>query len=108
MENEKAPRDLQNFAQDAHRVVLCHGGIVEVAPLQVYARALIFSPTNSLMRQQYCHEEPSWIQLKPKVEADWNLCLRTLEGHVDKVASAVFSHDGRQLASGSSDEALKV
>ena len=53
-------------------------------------------------------EEPSWIELKPKVEADWNACLQTLEGHGDSVTSVVFSKDGQRLASGSSDMTVKI
>jgi WD40 repeat protein len=53
-------------------------------------------------------EEPDWIKTKPAVEADWNACLQTLEGHGDSVQSVAFSPDGQQVASGSSDETVKI
>ncbi|KAL2885587.1 Vegetative incompatibility protein HET-E-1 [Ceratocystis lukuohia] len=70
--------------------------------------ALIFSPTNSLTKQIYSHEEPNWIEPKPQVEENWDACLRTLEGHGDSVNSVVFSNDGQRLASGSKDETVKI
>ncbi|KAH7459139.1 Vegetative incompatibility protein [Fusarium oxysporum f. sp. matthiolae] len=52
--------------------------------------------------------EPKWIALKPKVEAIWNTCLQTLEGHDHGVNSVVFSNDGLRLASGSNDRTIKI
>jgi uncharacterized protein YukE len=42
------------------------------------------------------------------VEADWNACLQTLEGHGGSVWSVAFSPDGQRLASGSYDETVKI
>ena len=101
-------QSLQDIIKDARRFLLSHKGIIEIAPLQVYISALIFSPTNSLIRGLFHTEEPSWIDLKPKVEADWNACLQTLEGHGGSVTSVVFSNDGQRLASGSDDKTVKI
>ncbi|KAL2888384.1 Vegetative incompatibility protein HET-E-1 [Ceratocystis lukuohia] len=106
--SEKAPQNLRDLVNDAHRFFLFHAGAIELAPLQVYVSALIFSPTNSLIRQMFSHEEPDWIELKPKVEANWDACLRTLEGHQQTVTSVVFSNDGQRLASGSRDKTVKI
>ncbi|KAL2885559.1 Vegetative incompatibility protein HET-E-1 [Ceratocystis lukuohia] len=105
---EKASQDLREIVKDAQRFLFTHGGVIEIAPLQVYVSALIFSPTNSLTRQIYSHEEPDWIEPKPRVEENWDVCLRTLEGHDDCVNSVVFSNDGQRLASGSSDSTVKI
>ena len=35
-------------------------------------------------------------------------CVRTLEGHGEEVTSVCFSPDGRQVASGSWDETVRV
>ncbi|PHH51561.1 Vegetative incompatibility protein HET-E-1 [Ceratocystis fimbriata CBS 114723] len=86
---KKASQELQEIIKDARRFLLSHRDIVEVAPLQV-------------------QEELSWIELKPRIEADWDACLQTLEGHGRGVTSAVLSNDGLRLASGSRDNTVKV
>ncbi|KAL2887360.1 Vegetative incompatibility protein HET-E-1 [Ceratocystis lukuohia] len=105
---EKPSKHLQDVVKDARRFLLSHIRGIEIAPLQVYDSALIFSPTNSLIRQMFKHEEPNWIKVKPRVETDWNACLQTLEGHDNTVTSVVFSTDGQRLASGSWDKTVKI
>ena len=103
-----ASQHLQDIVKDTRRFLLSQKGIIEIAPLQVYVSALIFSPTDSLTRRLFSQEELSWIELKLRVEANWNACLQTLEGHNDSVASVVFSNDGQRLASGSHDKTVKI
>ncbi|KKF96201.1 Vegetative incompatibility protein HET-E-1 [Ceratocystis platani] len=105
---EKASQDLQEITKDAQRFLFFYGGCIEIAPLQVYVSALIFSPTKSAIRQIYSPEEPDWIEPKPRVEENWDVCLQTLEGHHNEVTSVVFSNDGQRLASGSSDKTVKI
>jgi WD40 repeat protein len=61
-----------------------------------------------MIRNHFKAEEPDWISTKPVVEADWNACLQTLEGHSHLVNSVAFSHDCQRLASGSSDDTIKI
>lgn len=51
---------------------------IEEAPLQVYASALVFSPSQSIVRRLYCDEEPSWITVKPLQRDTWDACLHTI------------------------------
>ncbi|KAK3995678.1 HET-R [Cladorrhinum sp. PSN332] len=101
-------RHLTTFIRDAHRFALSYRWIIEQAPLQAYTSALVFAPVGSLVKKRFKTEEPSWISAKPVVEADWNVCLQTLEGHHDSVNSVTFSPDGQRLASGSSDNTVKI
>ncbi|KAL2887316.1 Vegetative incompatibility protein HET-E-1 [Ceratocystis lukuohia] len=105
---ENASTHLQDIVRDARRFLLFNSRVIEIAPLQVYDSALIFSPTNSLIKKIFSHEEPDWIKTKPRVEANWDACLQTLEGHGDSVQSVVFSTDGQRLASGSDDKTVKI
>ncbi|EXM12366.1 hypothetical protein FOTG_19133 [Fusarium oxysporum f. sp. vasinfectum 25433] len=104
----KNARQLIELLQDARRFILSHKRAIEIAPLQVYASALVFSSTRSLVREIFKKEEPNWITLKPSVESDWNACLQTLQGHNDWVSSVAFSADSQRLASGSYDGTVKI
>ncbi|KAL3587909.1 hypothetical protein FPOAC2_13808 [Fusarium poae] len=99
---------LTELLRDARRFILSHARAIEIAPLQAYASALVFSPERSLTRELFKKEEPDWMVLKPRMEADWNACLQTLEGHGSSVTSVVFSADGQRLASGSDDKTVKI
>ncbi|EPE06576.1 wd-repeat protein [Ophiostoma piceae UAMH 11346] len=86
-------------------------GVLAVAKLknlQAYASALVFSPTRSMIRELFKVEEPNWLIKKPVMEADWNACLQTLEGHHGYVRSVAFSADGNYIASASDDETVKI
>jgi WD40 repeat protein len=74
----------------------------------VYASALVFSPTYSLIRAAFKQEEPKWITTMPTTEDGWNACLQTLEGHSSAVTSVAFSPDSKLLMSGSYDTTIKI
>lgn len=57
-----------NLISDAVRFALYNRYTIENAPLQAYVSALIFSPTNSLIREEFSKEEPVWVKLKPVIE----------------------------------------
>ncbi|PHH52935.1 Vegetative incompatibility protein HET-E-1 [Ceratocystis fimbriata CBS 114723] len=105
---QNASNHLHEIVKDANRFLLSNARAIEIAPLQVYNSALIFSPSNSLIKQIFSHEEPDWMKVKPRVEENWDACLQTLEGHGDGVNSVAFSNDGRRLASGSDDQTVKI
>ncbi|KAI5463895.1 hypothetical protein BGZ63DRAFT_423199 [Mariannaea sp. PMI_226] len=87
-------RQLAELLQDAHRFILFHQPSIDIAPLQVYASALIFSPTRSLMRQLFKNEETDWVTLKLSMGSEWNACLQTLEGHAHSVESVKWPAAG--------------
>jgi len=93
--------------RDACRFILYHKWAIENSPLQVYASALVFSPTYSITRNQCENEEPKWIVRKPAMVDNWSACLQTLEGHNSSVRSVAWSHTTR-LASASQDNTVKI
>jgi WD40 repeat protein len=76
-----------------------HKGAIESYPLQTYTSALLFSPTQSLVKQLFQHEEPDQCTVTPPMSDNWSACLQTLEGHSSMVSSMAFSHDSAMLAS---------
>jgi WD40 repeat protein len=99
---------LTQLVQDARRFIMYHKGAIKGYPLQAYASALLFSPTGSLIRQLFQHEEPEAISIRPTLSDGWSACLQTLEGHSSYVSSVVFSHDSTRLASASRDRTVKI
>jgi WD40 repeat protein len=99
---------LTQLVQDARRFIMYHKGAIEGYPLQTYASALLFSPTGSLIRQLFQHEEPEAISIRPTLSDGWSACLQTLEGHSSDVSSVAFSHDSTRLASASYDKTVKI
>ncbi|KAL5379581.1 hypothetical protein PMIN06_011320 [Paraphaeosphaeria minitans] len=101
-------RNLTRLAQDARRFILYHKTVIEKHPLQVYASALVFSPTDSLIRRSFEHEELTGLSVRPCMQRAWSACLQTLEGHISYVRSVNFSHDSTLLASASHDGTVKI
>lgn len=66
---------LTGLLQDTYRFILSHKPAIEIAPLQVYISALVFSPARSLVRELFKNKEPDWITVKPSIGSDWNTCL---------------------------------
>ncbi|KAH8710102.1 vegetative incompatibility protein HET-E-1 [Phaeosphaeriaceae sp. PMI808] len=93
--------ELSSFLHDAKRFILRNRSIMDEAPLQIYASAMIFAPMNSVVRKWLEHDIPDWITQKPQVQADWDSSLQTLEGHGDIICAVVFSPDGKLVASAS-------
>ncbi|KAF2628723.1 hypothetical protein BU25DRAFT_439225 [Macroventuria anomochaeta] len=84
---------LTQLIQDARRFFMYHKGAIESYPLQTYASALLFSPTGSLIRHLFQHEEPQEITIRPAMSDGWSACLQTLESHSSSVRSVALSHD---------------
>ncbi|KAF2398628.1 hypothetical protein EJ06DRAFT_522884 [Trichodelitschia bisporula] len=86
---QRCPR-LSEFVHDMKRFVLYNRSAIELAPLQTYCSALVFSPTASVVRD------------------NWDALLHTLEGHSSWVLAVAFSPDGKQLVSASHDGTVRL
>jgi hypothetical protein len=99
--------ELYAMVYDARRFMLHHKTVIEVAPLQVYDSALIFSPATSVVRNLFSDQLPTWIKCLPMVENCWSHSLQSLEGHSDAVLAVAFSPNG-ELASASRYQTLRL
>jgi WD40 repeat protein len=87
--------------------------ILDEAPLQIYASALVFAPAQSRIRKLFHHSLPRWISQLPQVADSWPQCLQNLEGHDNFVRSVCFSRyedfsGSTLLASGSLDGTIRI
>ena len=96
------------IVHDAKRFILYYRSIIEEAPLQAYAAALMFSPKKSIIRNCYLNQLPTWIIRHPTTEKNWNSSLQILEGHSRAVNAVAFSPDGKQLASASDNHTVRL
>ncbi|KAK4071255.1 uncharacterized protein Triagg1_6286 [Trichoderma aggressivum f. europaeum] len=92
--------------EDANQFIRSHRQAIESAPLQVYASALVFSPSHSRVRRLFAAEEPEWILTKPIVEKRWHAYLQHTFEHISRVVA--FSHDSALIASGASDNSIQL
>ncbi|KAL7917050.1 WD40-repeat-containing domain protein [Trichoderma austrokoningii] len=99
---------LAQFLEDAYRFLLSNKQAIESAPLQSYATALVFGPSQSRVRGLFTAEEPEWILVKPHVKEHYTASLSVLEGHTMNINAAAFSHDSSLIASGSDDKTVRV
>ncbi|KAM0254754.1 hypothetical protein ACHAQJ_006470 [Trichoderma viride] len=105
---EQSPRgQLLNFFQDAHRFILYNKRAIEVAPLQTYLSALVFSPMQSLIRKTFHQDIPAWMHDRPIVEDQWSPCLQTLETSERPVRSLAYLNNN-QIAAASDATKLKI
>ncbi|KAH9233329.1 hypothetical protein K456DRAFT_1911675, partial [Colletotrichum gloeosporioides 23] len=96
------------FIQDALRFTRYFRVAIENWPLQLYSSALIFSPTESIIRKQFQNEIAKWIIKQPAVENQWTHLLHTLDGHKSLVTTLAIAPDGATLASASFDETVRL
>ena len=94
--------------QDAERFILSNRAVIEKAPLQTYASALVFSPTESLTRKCYSDQIPAWLVRLPTMPMDWDNSVQTLEGHKGYISAIAFTPDSKFLATGSWDKTVRL
>ncbi|KIL86291.1 hypothetical protein FAVG1_10689 [Fusarium avenaceum] len=99
------PSELFNFLQDANRTVLSFGSIIEIAPLQIYASLLLFSPEASLVRQQFWDQRLPALSYVEGIKPEWDAHLWTLVVP-DRIWRLKYSPNGRFLAS--ADEGVRL
>ncbi|TPX13470.1 uncharacterized protein E0L32_006200 [Thyridium curvatum] len=105
LEHEPQPARL---VEDARRFFQTFKNIIKTHPLQTYASGLIFSPFQSLTRQNFVKEAPQWVTNQPLVPQRWSACLITLEGHRENIVAIAWSSDAAWLASASCDGEIRL
>ncbi|KAF3935356.1 hypothetical protein ABW19_dt0209518 [Dactylella cylindrospora] len=104
-----AQNDTSNLSEtiyDAKRFIQFNQQILEKAPLQLYASALLFVPEGSLTRSLFFGDLQ--FSFETASQSSWSTLMQTLEGHTYRVNSVAFSPNNRLLVSASDDKTIKL
>jgi WD40 repeat protein len=93
---------------DATCFLLRHYPTIATWPLQIYSSAIVFSPETSVVRRNNLSKRPAWLRKLPQMEDLWASLIQTLADHSGWVTAVAFSPDGKQVASGSWDNTIKL
>ncbi|KAJ5097838.1 hypothetical protein N7532_004839 [Penicillium argentinense] len=96
------------LVQDATRFLLRHYHTITHWPLQIYSSAITFSPESSVVKRENLERIPVYLRKAPLMEDNWSSVIQTLAGHSEGVHTVAFSPDGKQIASGSDDNTIKI
>jgi WD40 repeat protein len=78
--------------------------IIRDSPLQVYCTALVFLPSTNGLKKHFWKELHPWIRDASIAEAD----IPKAKDETNYVNDLAFTPDGRQIASGSRDELIRI
>ncbi|EHK48808.1 hypothetical protein TRIATDRAFT_10225, partial [Trichoderma atroviride IMI 206040] len=105
LKQNSTENELQKFVYDASRFMQYHSRIIETAPMQIYSSAVLFSPTESLVRSDFIGNLSSWITSTPATDRHWSSCLQIIE---TKDPVAVNSRDMNLLILNHSSEDVEI
>ncbi|KAK6221742.1 NWD2 protein [Colletotrichum tabaci] len=80
------------FLRDARRFVLKHRDVIDKAPCQIYLSAILFSPTNSIVKQTFLSEVPAWVVKYPEVVDDWDPTIHVMKSPKPQYRSWIRIH----------------
>ncbi|KAF7966502.1 hypothetical protein HWV62_38124, partial [Athelia sp. TMB] len=101
-------RDLRAFIKDSIKFIRAFASVISDSAPHIYISALPFSPSKSIVKQQYSSRISSTLCVKSGMRAQWPSCELVIEGHHGFVTSLTFSSDGERIASVSDDETIRV
>ncbi|KAG8711757.1 hypothetical protein FRC08_015492 [Ceratobasidium sp. 394] len=99
--------DCQSYAHDVYRFVLSFYDPISESTPHLYVSAFPLAPENSKMVQRMRKYFPNTVAIIEGAEQEWTPCLRTISAE-SEIFAAVFSPNGRRIATGSLDGTVRV
>jgi WD40 repeat protein len=106
-QEDKASSTVETLA-DAYQFARHNQFIADLAPLQLYASALVFAPDLSIINNLFKPCMPLWLLSPPKVEGSWHGDKLKLEGHTAYTIAMSFSLDDKILGTCSQDGTTRL
>ncbi|KDQ10858.1 hypothetical protein BOTBODRAFT_115211 [Botryobasidium botryosum FD-172 SS1] len=98
---------LCQIVKDMARFIATFREIITAAPLQIYSSALLFTPSDTLLRRTYFEISDVGSAIL-NGEKSWSPLLAVLAGHTGQLTSAIYSPDGGRLASCAMDSTIRL
>ncbi|OBT66967.1 hypothetical protein VE03_04219 [Pseudogymnoascus sp. 23342-1-I1] len=92
------------FVKDARRLMFNFQNIIKEAPLQIYCAALTFIPPTNELKVHFWKQKHPWIGDARIAEAD----VPKAKDEFNYVSDLAFTPNGKQIASGSNFEAVRL
>ncbi|KAG9030691.1 hypothetical protein FRB95_003652 [Tulasnella sp. JGI-2019a] len=96
------------LVRDAKRFIMGFMEPISTSSLHIYISALAFTPTNSHLLATYGNLLTAGPKLLRCHDAEWSSCLWAGSKHSGYVTCLAVTPDGRTIASGSHDRALRL
>ncbi|KAK6506872.1 hypothetical protein TWF481_005332 [Arthrobotrys musiformis] len=90
--------DLIKYLYDLERFTQYNTQIIAEVPLQVYDSALLWSPTESLVRKRFFDKHLEWVKIAPRVLENWHSRIHKFEYTSRFVQAIAFSPGGESIA----------
>jgi WD40 repeat protein len=106
-QEDKASSTVETLA-DAYQFARHNQFIADLAPLQLYASALVFAPDLSVIKNLFKPCMPLWLLSPPKVEGSWHGDKLKFEGHTNLIMAIAFSPNDKLLGTCSRDGTARI
>ena len=105
---QTADGDSASFVADTVKFVIAFASVISQSTPHIYISALPFAPRDSKVAQMFLPQFPRILSLQTGQATQWPAIQGVFTGHKSAVNSVAFSPDGKRIASGSSDNTIRV
>ncbi|KIL56156.1 hypothetical protein M378DRAFT_89741, partial [Amanita muscaria Koide BX008] len=108
LESNKGEAEMILAAKEGIQLIKNFGGMFSESIPHLYLSAFPFLPQDSVLSKLLSLKFPLTAKVVSGQLESWPLFRCLLTGHVERVHSVAFSHDGKWVASGSEDRTIRI